>query len=114
MSGADLAKLAGIKQPSLWDMENAETKSIKADTLMRVAHALEVNPAYLWNGRGSPAIQIDPNDEEAEIVALNRRLTREHRAALLEMGRLLLKAQPATAPWRADPFPGVRVKARKL
>lgn len=41
-SMAELARRAGIKQPSLWALEHQVTKKPKADTLMRIASALGV------------------------------------------------------------------------
>lgn len=105
MSAAELARAIGIKQPSLWEIENGETKSLKADTLMRLSAALRTNPVFLWSGRGNPLEQIDPNLEEAEVVATFRRLTPANRAAWLTVAAALLRAQPAPSPTRDDPFP---------
>lgn len=105
MSAAELSRAVGIKQPSLWEIENGETKSLRADTLMRLAAALHTNPVFLWSGRGNPVEQIDPNLEEAEVVSTYRRLTTANRAAWLAIGAALVKAQPVVAPSSDDPFP---------
>jgi transcriptional regulator with XRE-family HTH domain len=47
-----LAKRAGIKQPSLSELETGETKEISGPTLIGLAKALEVNPGWLLNGTG--------------------------------------------------------------
>lgn len=41
-SMGELARKAGLKQPSLWALEHQVTKKPKADTLMRIASALGV------------------------------------------------------------------------
>jgi len=105
MTSAELARRVGIKPPSLWQIEHGDTKSLRADTLMRLASALDTNPYYLWTGRGNPATFLDPNVEEAEVVDLFRRLTASNQAASLSIIRALLLAQTPGAPSKSDPFP---------
>lgn len=112
MSAAELSRAVGIKQPSLWEIENGETKSLRADTLMRLAAALRTNPVFLWSGRGNPLEQIDPNLEEAEAVATFRRLTPSNRTAWLAIGATLLRTQPVVAPNHDDPFPAAPKPSR--
>lgn len=45
-----LAAAAGIKQPSLSELETGETKEISGPTLMAVAKALRVRPEWLLTG----------------------------------------------------------------
>jgi transcriptional regulator with XRE-family HTH domain len=104
-SGAELARRVGIKGPSLWEIEAGETKSLRADTLMRLARVLATNPYFLWTGVGSPVAPIDPNVDEAEVVDLYRRLTAANQHAWVEIGKTLIRAQPAPAPSKLDPFP---------
>lgn len=108
LNQAELARRIGIKQPSLWDIEAGETKSLRADTLMRLAQALDTNPVYLWTGRGSPVAHIDPNIEEAEVVAVYRRMTPHNRSIWVQMGNGLIAGQPSDPPSVANPFPSKR------
>lgn len=47
----DLAKRAGITQPSLSEIETGETKQPEGKTLIALAMALEVRPEYLQTGK---------------------------------------------------------------
>lgn len=105
MNQAELARRIGIKQPSMWDIEAGETKSLRADTLMKLAAALDTNPVYLWTGRGSPVAHIDPNIEEAEVVAVYRRMSAHNRSIWVQMGNGLIAGQPAAVPSVDNPFP---------
>ena len=103
MSGPALAALMQIKPPSLWEIENGETKTLKAETLMLAAKALRANPAYLLWGVGSPVESINPNDDEAEVLDKYRRMVDRTKAAWLAIGDTLIaaqatKPQPAPAP----------------
>jgi transcriptional regulator with XRE-family HTH domain len=111
-SGAELARRSGISGPSLWEIENGETRTLRADTLMRISGALSANPYFLWTGAGSPVAPIDPNVEEAQVVDLYRRLSAANRHAWIEIANSLLRAQPAPAPSKLDPFPVVAAPKR--
>lgn len=113
LSGPELAGRVGIKPPSLWEIENGETKSLKASTLMRLAAALDANPYFIWTGHGSPVSPIDPNVEEAQTVDLFRRMTPANQAAWIDVGNALLRSQPAAAPSARDPFPTATAKPRR-
>lgn len=110
ISGAELARRVGVRQPSIHQIESGDTKSLRADTLMRLALALQTNPVFLWTGLGSPVAPIDPNVDEAEAADLHRRLSPPHREAWLAVGRTLLENQPSEAPSTADPFSATRPK----
>ncbi|GAB3755070.1 S24 family peptidase [Lysobacter olei] len=51
-SQADLARLAGVKPPSVSDWFSGQTKSLRGKSLLAVASALNVNPTWLDTGRG--------------------------------------------------------------
>lgn len=110
ISGAELARRVGVRQPSIHQIESGDTRSLRADTLMRLALALQTNPIFLWTGHGTPVAPIDPNVDEAEAVDIHRRLTAAHREAWLAVGRTLLASQPPSAPSAADPFPSEKPK----
>lgn len=102
---AELAKKAGIKQPSLSDIERNETKSLKASTLLLLAKALETSPDHLRTGRGSPSKPIDTNAVEAEVVSVYQKLTPAHRRAWVEIGHVLIHAQAPHSKTLNEPAP---------
>jgi transcriptional regulator with XRE-family HTH domain len=114
---AELARRIGVKQPSIWLIESGNTKSLRADTLMRLASALDSNPYYIWTGFGPSVAAIDPNAEEAQAVDLYRRLSAKNKPAWLEVGSILLRGQPENTPTVLDPYPSaprsVKTKAAK-
>lgn len=88
-SQAQLAGLAGIAQPSLWAIEKGETKEITASTLIAICRALGTTVEYLWDGTASG---IDARRDEAELVAIYRKLDETSRRAVLETARGVLRA----------------------
>jgi transcriptional regulator with XRE-family HTH domain len=68
MSQGTLAKAAGIKQPSISELESGETKVISGDTLIAIAQALHVRPEWIVNGRGQmeadPLAALEPDERE--------------------------------------------------
>lgn len=76
MSQIDLAKAAGIKQPSVSELESGETKEISGPTLISISGALKVRPEWLVNGKG-------PMDDALGTLADDEReLLQNYRAAL--------------------------------
>lgn len=100
----ELAKQAGITQPSLSAIERGDSKTVKGNTLMRLAAALAINPEYLRTGRGSTAFPIDPNADESEALGIYRALPASLRQAWIESGHALVRS---VRPSVADPFPAV-------
>lgn len=79
-SMAELARKAGIAQPSLWALEHQITKKPKADTLLRIATALGVPLREIMkpSKRGSADLlddltevfdQLDGRNKQALIAA---------------------------------------------
>lgn len=52
MTQAALAEAAGVRSPSVTDWLNGETKTLKAEPLVRAAHALRVSALWLAVGEG--------------------------------------------------------------
>lgn len=50
MNQTALAKLIGVKQPTLSELENGETKEVTARTLLMAARVLKVRPEWLFFG----------------------------------------------------------------
>lgn len=107
MSQKQLAKAVGIAAPSLSDIENGITKSLKADTILGLTKALECSSEWLNTGKGNPAAPAPIKTiEESELLAVFKTLSHQNQSALLATARALLSTQemPASA---VNPFPKV-------
>ena len=62
MSQVDLAKAAGVKQPSISELESGETKEISGPTLIAISSALAIRPAWLVTGKEpmEPTVDVAP------------------------------------------------------
>lgn len=88
-SMTELAKRAGIKQPSLWLIENGRTKKPKFDTLAGIASALGVPVQEILSETPSKNAQ---NALES-IVSGYQALTPQNQRAVLAMVRALRDQQ---------------------
>lgn len=117
LSGAELARRIGIKAPSLWEIENGETKALRGNTLTALCDELRTTADYLLRGeREEAGLQLAAM--EAELTYTIRSLPPEKRVALLEYARFLMgqprqyEAQDAVVkrasvrPFRAKKTPG--------
>lgn len=73
--------LKPLRQPSLWALENNKTKSIKADTMFRIAGALRANPDWIRTGAGDP-FQVSEGTTEEIVIKLNA-LSSDKRSMIL-------------------------------
>lgn len=89
MSQAELARLIGIKPQSLGGIELGKSKSPSAQTLLRLAAALDANPEWIIHGRGTHDMASIPAATEAEFVKAYRALSPEHQAAILAAAKSL-------------------------
>lgn len=101
-SVAELARRIGVKQPSLWELENGESRAAKTSTLLKLAEVLNASPEWLATGKGAPYKITAAGPDEGELIAIYRNLPVESQAALLIAAKTLLSAVPK--PSRADPF----------
>lgn len=109
LSQVRLAQLAGIKQPSLSELETGESKVAAGDTLVRLAAALECNPDWLATGKGSPVVALlDISPDENELLAIWRSLSEQNQELLMHLAHKMVEGQPSPKPSRSRPF----VKAR--
>lgn len=92
-----LASDAEITQPSLWAIENGDTKEITARTLIGLCRALGTTMEYIWDGSESSP---DAAQQEAELVAIFRLLPERARSALLQSARTVRDALPPQPPQR--------------
>lgn len=105
-----LAKLAGMKQGTLSELETGISQRPRGDSLVRIAKALEVDPEWLVTGKGSPARAMQPDEEQQELLAVWAALNIVNRGAVLATARALLDSQPAAS--KTSPFPGRTTKQR--
>ena len=87
-----LAKAAGIRPPSLSQLESGKSKKLKGSTLMGIANALKANPVWINTGKGDPFQTTISDPEEQEIVNIYRALAPEGQAAFVAMARGLYNA----------------------
>lgn len=96
MSGAELARLIGVKGPSMWQIENGVTKSLKAETLSGLCEHLRTTVGFILSGDGEDrGLQLATM--EAELMYSIRKLPPEKRIALMEYARFLMGQQPPKA-----------------
>lgn len=87
-SQAELARQAGIKQPSLWALEHQVTKKPKADTLLRVAAALGVPLRELMTVPKKGKIDLTE-----DLIELFDQLDGKNKQAVVAAARALLDSQ---------------------
>lgn len=90
MSAAELCRatktqtMPPIRQPSLWAIENGQTKEIKADTLFRIAAALQANPMWIKDGTGEPfGLSVAGNVDDTVAMNLYKELSSDKKQMIL-------------------------------
>lgn len=86
LNQSELARKAGLSAPTVWALENGETKMPKYETLRDIAAALGVS---------LPAIMADdqPSDIDDQLKAAAGALSPPNKAALLAAAKALLDSQ---------------------
>ena len=97
LSQIALAKLVGVHQSSICDLERGNTKKGFGLTLVKIARALHTNPDWLATGRGLPNQPASSNIDEAECLSIFRSLSDDMRAAWIAMGRSLAEPHATNA-----------------
>lgn len=83
----ELAKLAGISQSSLCELEKGDSKMPSAEALMGLSKALGVSQAWIMTGKDGE-VEMLTHDEE-KLVQASRRLTAEQRRAVYQIMRTM-------------------------
>jgi transcriptional regulator with XRE-family HTH domain len=83
LTQVELARLLGIKQSSLSELENGESIMPKSDNLMKLAKVLRVSQAWIMTGKDGDLEVLD-EQEERHISAL-RGLSVEERKAIYSL-----------------------------
>ena len=87
MTQKELAKLAGVTQSAITQIEVGGTKKLKADTLLKMSAALKTNPYHLMTGLGDNRASAPTEGAPAELVEIFLNLSPENQAALLAAAR---------------------------
>lgn len=104
-NASELARRAGIAQPSLYNIETNKTKNIKGYVLDALARELNTTTSYLLTGAENNQ-DHESSMMLAEIQAIFRTLSSSDQEKLLRDARgLALTASPAPSP--LNPFPRV-------
>lgn len=93
LSQATLARRIGIAAPSLSEIENNHTKSLKGKTLNGMCEHLRTTADYLIYGVDEGA-GLQLATMEAELLFVIRALAPERRMALMEFARHLMAQEP--------------------
>ena len=87
-SMSELARRAGLKQPSIWALEHQVTSKPKADTLMRVAAALGVPLREILRPGKKNAVDL-----QGDLAELFPQLDTKNQQAVLAAIRSLIDSQ---------------------
>lgn len=90
LTQSQLAQNAGVKQPSVSELETGETKEISGPTLISISNALDVRPEWLVTGKlpiEYGEAQKLTNDER-ELLANYRAAGPRWRVSILYMSKL--------------------------
>jgi transcriptional regulator with XRE-family HTH domain len=95
-----LAKVLGIKQGSVTQLETGKSKSPKSSTLTKAARYFEVDPEWLMTGKGpqQPVASLDP--VEAELIAFYRDLSPEGQAYVFGSAKSVHQTERTRDPQR--------------
>ena len=88
LTQAQLAKRAGVSQPTIHSYERNPKTAHRAAVLFKIAAALEVSPEFLEHGRGPVGLEELPHTT-TQLVAIFGELTEDQRALLLSVARSL-------------------------
>ena len=89
MSQAQLAKLCGISQASLSELESGKSKSLKGNTLLRLARALGQPPEWFSEGSAFVESPSPRNPEEEKLLVEFRKLSLSEKRIVVRMIRAI-------------------------
>lgn len=109
-----LADVIGIKQSSLSDLENGQSNNPSADTLLKLADALNLRPRYLLSGEGPAEGQHfqELTGPEAQLVMIFRQLPTDglRQALLIDADNMLRRSTAPVSPAPAQEYERLTVK----
>ena len=86
---SELAKYAGVSQPTVSSYENEPGLEHRAHILFKIAAALEVSPEYLKTGTGPTSLKDLKSDQKA-LLSVIEQLDDEKRALLLSLAKTMI------------------------
>ena len=89
LSQTQLAKLVGVTQSAIAQIETGMTRNIKAPTLLRLSAALKASPYYLMTGKGDRGGEQVSDDTPFELLKLYELMPDDHKSALLAAAKAL-------------------------
>ncbi len=102
-----LAKLVGVSQGAVSDIERGDTSVMMGPTLTAICRALATNPDWLLSGRGSPAPSPPASPDGSELLTIYAQLPDAQREALLTVARSMRDGLGSRAT-AENPFPAAR------
>ena len=89
-SQVELARKAGVSQPTISLYENEPGAAYRADVLFKIAAALGVSPEYLKTGVGPKSLS-DLQADDKEFLSVIAQLSSDERAILLSVAKSMQK-----------------------
>ena len=90
-SQTDLAKKAGVSQPTISLYENEPGAAYRDDVLFKIAAALGVSPEYLKTGVGAKNLS-DLKADDQEFLKVIDGMTADEKAILLSVAKSMRKS----------------------
>jgi transcriptional regulator with XRE-family HTH domain len=100
LSQEALAKLLGIKQGSLTQLETGKSKAPSSKTLTKLARVFEVDPEWLMTGKGPQQVVSALSEKESELVLSFRQLSEEGQDYILSRVRAIHADEQERRPRR--------------
>jgi transcriptional regulator with XRE-family HTH domain len=102
LSQADLSRKSGVAKSLLSRLESVERPSMAAETLLRLAAALDVRPEWLWRGEG-PMDAAEHSAERKQFTAVLEGKADKYHAAVIAVATTLAAGgeRHTTAGWIA-------------
>ena len=98
LSQTSAAQLAGITQSALANIIGEQRKP-SAETLLKLAKALDTSPEFIYYGHGAPTSTASPEDDpQEELLHLFRKMHAGRRQQLLVMARILTGSSHPNQP----------------
>ena len=97
------AKGLGISQPTLWDLENGETKKPSSETMQRMRERYGINPDYIMRGKGPKIVDdIERKLRVETLMSMIEEVDDEMRDTVEDMLKGWIRRKKGSSP--NDPF----------
>lgn len=97
------AKGLGISQPTLWDIENGQTKKPSAETMQRMRERYGVNPDYIMRAKGPKLLDDIERKLKAETLwSMIGELDEGEQEMVEDVVKGIIRRKKASSP--NDPF----------